>query len=107
MFIEGWSEVTHLRLANKTGVARGTIYRHWPTIDDLIVDIFDTCNPAPYAERVTMDVGFYYIANSVGQLVGTVLSRFTYQIGELSLCLDTATVMIGLGWLGTSQLKVP
>ena len=59
------------------------------------------------AKRVTMDVGFYYMANSVGRLVGTVLSGFTYQIGGLSLCLGTATLMIGLGWLGTSQLKAP
>ena len=58
------------------------------------------------AERVTMDVGFYYMANSVGRLVGTVLSGFTYQMGGLSLSLGTATVMIGLGWLGTLQLKV-
>ena len=57
------------------------------------------------AKRVTMDVGFYYMANSVGRLVGTVLSGFTYQMGGLSLCLGTATVMISLGWLGTSQLK--
>ena len=59
------------------------------------------------AKRVTMDVGFYYMANSVGRLVGTVLSGFTYQMGGLSLSLGTATVMIGLGWLGTSQLKAP
>lgn len=53
LFTDGWSEVTHLRLAKETGVARGTIYRHWPTIDDLIVEIFESCDPAPYAaERV-------------------------------------------------------
>ena len=57
------------------------------------------------AKRVTMDIGFYYMANSVGRLVGTVLSGFTYQMGGLSLCLGTAAVMVGLGWLGTSQLK--
>jgi hypothetical protein len=59
------------------------------------------------AKRVTMDVGFYYMANAAGRLVGTVLSGFTYQMGGLSLCLTTAAVMIGLSWLGTSQLKAP
>jgi AcrR family transcriptional regulator len=49
LFTDGWSEVTHLRLAKETGVARGTIYRHWPTIDDLIVEIFESRDPAPYA----------------------------------------------------------
>lgn len=51
LFTDGWSEVTHLRLAKETGVARGTIYRHWPTIDDLIVEIFESCDPAPYAAK--------------------------------------------------------
>ncbi|AGI73860.1 hypothetical protein OA238_c39210 [Octadecabacter arcticus 238] len=56
-------------------------------------------------KRVTMDVGFYYMANATGRLVGTVLSGFTYQIGGLPLCIGTAAVMIGISWLGTAQLK--
>jgi hypothetical protein len=36
------------------------------------------------AERVTMDVGFYYMANAAGRLIGTVLSGLTYQIGGLA-----------------------
>jgi len=59
------------------------------------------------AKRVTMDVGFYYMANAVGRLIGTVLSGFTYQLGGLPFCLGTAVVMIGLSWLGTAQLKTP
>jgi hypothetical protein len=57
------------------------------------------------AKRVTMDVGFYYMANAAGRLVGTVLSGFTYQMGGLPLCLGTAAVMIGISWLGTAQLQ--
>jgi hypothetical protein len=57
------------------------------------------------AKRVTMDVGFYYMANAAGRLVGTVLSGFTYQMGGLPLCLVTAAVMIYISWLGTAQLK--
>ena len=48
LFTQGWGTVTHLCLAQDTGIARGTIYRHWPTIDDLIVDIFEICDPTPY-----------------------------------------------------------
>ncbi len=59
------------------------------------------------AKRVTIDVGFYYMANAVGRLVGTVLSGLTYQVGGLSLCLGATAVMIGLSWIGTSQLKAP
>jgi hypothetical protein len=42
------------------------------------------------AERVTMDVGFYYMANAAGRLIGTVLSGLTYQLGGLPLTLGTA-----------------
>ncbi|MGR3620405.1 MAG: organoarsenical effux MFS transporter ArsJ [Roseovarius sp.] len=51
------------------------------------------------AERVTMDVGFYYMANAGGRLVGTVLSGLTYQAGGLPLMLGTASAMIAAsGW---------
>lgn len=46
------------------------------------------------AERVTMDVGFYYMANAGGRLAGTLLSGLTYQTGGLGLMLGTATVMV-------------
>ena len=53
LFTDGWKEVTHLRLAAETGVSRGTIYRHWPNTDDLILEIFENCDPSPYqAKRV-------------------------------------------------------
>ncbi|WP_316013102.1 organoarsenical effux MFS transporter ArsJ [Roseobacter sp. HKCCA0434] len=45
-------------------------------------------------DRVTMDVGFYYMANAAGRLIGTVLSGVTYQAGGLSLMLATATIML-------------
>ena len=46
------------------------------------------------AERVTMDVGFYYMANAAGRLLGTLLSGVTYQIGGLPLLLATAAIMV-------------
>jgi hypothetical protein len=46
------------------------------------------------SERVTMDVGFYYMANAAGRLIGTVLSGLTYQIGGLSMTLGTAAIML-------------
>jgi len=57
------------------------------------------------AKRVTMDVGFYYMANAAGRLAGTLLSGFTYQIGGLALCLATAAVMLALSAFGTAQLR--
>ncbi|MBX2855250.1 MAG: organoarsenical effux MFS transporter ArsJ [Rhodobacteraceae bacterium] len=55
-------------------------------------------------ERVTMDVGFYYMSNAVGRLLGTLLSGLSYQYGGLSLCLATATTMAALSWLMATGL---
>ena len=57
-------------------------------------------------ERVTMDVGFYYMANASGRLLGTLLSGVSYQIGGLSLCLLTASVMLTISWLATRRLQI-
>ncbi len=58
------------------------------------------------AERVTMDVGFYYMANATGRLLGTVLSGLTYQIGGLPLVLGTAALMIVIAALTSGKLHV-
>jgi MFS family permease len=38
-------------------------------------------------DKVAMNVGFYYMANAVGRLAGTVLSGLLYQWGGLEACL--------------------
>ncbi|WP_209426319.1 organoarsenical effux MFS transporter ArsJ [Pararhodobacter sp. SW119] len=55
--------------------------------------------------RVTMDVGFYYMANAAGRLLGTLLSGLSYQIGGLALCLLTAAAMLGPSALGAARLR--
>ena len=54
--------------------------------------------------RVTLDVGFYYMANSGGRLVGTVLSGLGYQAGGLALCLSLAVVFAGLSGLALTRI---
>lgn len=56
------------------------------------------------AERVTMDVGFYYMSNAAGRLLGTLLSGVSYQIGGLPLCLGAAAAMAGASWLCARRL---
>ncbi|OYX45041.1 MAG: MFS transporter [Rhodobacterales bacterium 32-67-9] len=56
------------------------------------------------AERVTMDVGFYYMANAGGRLAGTLLSGVAYQAGGLGLMLGTATLMVALSALAAGRL---
>ena len=57
------------------------------------------------AERVTMDVGFYYMANAAGRLAGTLLSGITYQIGGLPLMLGVAAFMVALSAMMVGFLK--
>lgn len=56
------------------------------------------------AGRVTMDVGFYYMANAAGRLLGTLLSGLSYQAGGLPLCLGTAAAMAALSWLAARRI---
>ena len=55
-------------------------------------------------ERITRDVGFYYMANAAGRLIGTMLSGLSFQIGGLPLCLATAGVMALGSWLAARRL---
>ena len=57
------------------------------------------------AERVTMDVGFYYMSNAAGRLTGTLLSGLSYQLGGLPLCLGTAAAMCAASWLCAGWLR--
>jgi hypothetical protein len=57
------------------------------------------------AGRITRDVGFYYMANAAGRLIGTLLSGLSYQLGGLALCLATAGVMALLSWLAARRIE--
>ncbi|MGJ8621197.1 MAG: organoarsenical effux MFS transporter ArsJ [Yoonia sp.] len=56
------------------------------------------------AERVTMDVGFYYMANAAGRLIGTLASGLSYQAGGLPLMLGIAAGMVALSAIAVSFL---
>jgi MFS family permease len=49
-----------------------------------------------YAQEdgVSMDVGFYYMANALGRLLGTLLSGWVYQTAGLSACLWLSSLLI-------------
>jgi predicted MFS family arabinose efflux permease len=55
--------------------------------------------------RVTMDVGFYYMSNAAGRLLGTLLSGLSYQMGGVPLCLATAGLMAGASWWAVRRLR--
>ena len=57
------------------------------------------------AARITRDVGFYYMANAAGRLIGTLLSGLSYQAGGVALCLATAGAMALASWLAARRLS--
>ena len=56
-------------------------------------------------ERITRDLGFYYMANAAGGLIGTLLSGLSFQFGGLPLCLATAGLMAALLWTAARRLS--
>ena len=56
------------------------------------------------AGRVSMDVGFYYMSNAAGRLIGTLLSGISYQAGGLPACLAAAGVMAALSAMAARRL---
>ena len=53
------------------------------------------------SEKAAEDVGFYYAANAMGRLIGTLLSGVLYQGGGLLAALIGSAVMLVLCWLVT------
>ena len=61
-------------------------------------------------DRTAERVGFYYAANAVGRLAGTLLSGFLYAAGEdpaegLVYCLYASVIAVILATIGTRQLE--
>lgn len=56
------------------------------------------------AQSVSMDVGFYYMANALGRLLGTLLSGAVYQIYGLAACLYLSSVMIAIAIFASAWL---
>jgi predicted MFS family arabinose efflux permease len=47
-------------------------------------------------ERAAINVGFYYMANAAGRLIGTLMSGLLYQLGGLAACLIGSTLFLAL-----------
>lgn len=46
------------------------------------------------ADGVSLDVGFYYMANAMGRLLGTLLSGWLFQVYGLAVCLWVSTAFV-------------
>jgi predicted MFS family arabinose efflux permease len=59
------------------------------------------------AEDVSLNVGFYYMANAAGRLLGTVLSGALFLVGGLQACLWSSAVLVGLAAMVSTRLPTP
>lgn len=50
-------------------------------------------------DGVSVDIGFYYMANAAGRLIGTLLSGWGYQIAGLAMCLWISAAFITIAAL--------
>ena len=59
-----------------------------------------------YSEReaVSLNVGFYYMANAAGRLLGTLLSGGVFLWGGLVACLWVSSLLVALAWLAGTRL---
>ncbi|RYV03591.1 MFS transporter [Shewanella sp. OPT22] len=57
------------------------------------------------ADGVSLDVGFYYMANAMGRLIGTVLSGWIYQTYGLEACLWFSSALLAIAFLVSLKLS--
>lgn len=55
-------------------------------------------------DGVSLDVGFYYMANAIGRLLGTMLSGWVFQVYGLSACLWVSVCLLVLAAITTARL---
>lgn len=58
-------------------------------------------------DKVALNVGFYYMANSGGRLIGTVLSGLIYQLYGLVGCLWVSSLFVLAAWIISLKLPDP
>lgn len=56
-------------------------------------------------DGVSLDVGFYYMANAMGRLIGTVLSGWVYQTCGLEACLWVSSAFLLLTVIISASMK--
>lgn len=55
-------------------------------------------------DGVSLDVGFYYMANAMGRLIGTVLSGWLFQVSGLGACLWVSALFVAAAALLSRRL---
>ena len=58
--------------------------------------IYLIVNYADRRDRVSLDIGFYYMANAAGRLFGTLLSGWLYQTSGIEACFLVSALLVGI-----------
>ena len=97
-----WRQVADPGLAIVAGLAAfGVVFAMNSSIHSYMVLAYTD------SESVSLDVGFYYMANAAGRLLGTLLSGAVFLIGGLQACLWCSSAMVALAWLFSLRLPPP
>jgi hypothetical protein len=95
-----WREVAQPGVAIVVGLATfGVVFAMNSSIHSYLVLAYTD------VESVSLNVGFYYMANAAGRLLGTLLSGWVYLAGGMQACLWCSAAMVGMSWMTT--LKLP
>ena len=91
-----WREVAHPGVAIVVGLAAfGVVFAMNSSIHSYMVLAYTD------AESVSLNVGFYYMANAAGRLMGTLLSGALFLMGGMQACLWMSCLLVALAF-GTS-----
>ncbi len=102
MAITLWREVGNPGLTVVVGLAVfGVVFAMNSSIHSYMVLAYTD------ADAVSLNVGFYYMANAAGRLVGTLLSGGLFLVGGMQACLWASAVLVGLAALVSLRLPTP
>ncbi|MFM2172645.1 MAG: organoarsenical effux transporter ArsJ [Cyanobacteriota bacterium] len=97
-----WREVAHPGVAIVVGLtAFGVVFAMNSSIHSYMVLAYTD------AESVSLNVGFYYMANAAGRLVGTLLSGALFLWGGMQACLWMSCLLVALAFITSTRLPSP
>ncbi|MCP9825244.1 organoarsenical effux MFS transporter ArsJ [Synechococcus sp. EJ6-Ellesmere] len=97
-----WREVASPGVAIVVGLAAfGAVFAMNSSIHSYMVLAYTD------ADSVSLNVGFYYMANAGGRLLGTLLSGGVFLVGGMQACLWCSALLAGLSWLSSLKLPAP
>ncbi len=94
-----WRQVGHPGIAVVLGLAAfGVVFAMNSSIHSYMVLAYTD------AESVSLNVGFYYMANAAGRLIGTLLSGALFLWGGMQACLWMSCLMVALAFVTSTRL---